>query len=155
MEKLKQLILVVGLLFSTSVFADINTDCNNNQNCYNSDIFDYESGTSLINLYGQSGTTNLNSNDDSWSASVNLGFTFDRWNYSWTQARMSTNGCVNFVGRSDGKNSSNCSDYTPHKLPYRNYTLYPLWTDLIRGNNSKMLYKAFDDYVVFGLYYLK
>ena len=98
MEKLKQLILVVGLLFSTSVFADINTDCNNNQNCYNSDIFDYESGTSLINLYGQSGTTNLNSNDDSWSASVNLGFTFDRWNYSWTQARMSTNGCVNFVG---------------------------------------------------------
>ena len=79
---------------------------------------------------------------------------------------MSTNGCLNFVGRSDGANSSNCNDYTPQSLPYRNYTLYPFWTDLIRGqsnvsgcNNtwcsSKMLFKAFDDYVVFGWYYMR
>ena len=164
MEKLKQLILVIGLLFSTSVFADsFNTNCTNNQNCFNEDIFDYESGTSLIDLYSQSGTTNLNSNDDSWSGQVNLGFTFDRWGYNWSKARMSTNGCVNFTGRSDGKNSSNCQDYTPQALPYRNYTLYPFWTDLIRGNASqtgvnkasKMLFKAFDDYSVFGWYYMR
>ena len=153
MEKLKQLILVVGLLFSTSVFADsFNTGCTNSQNCYNDDVYEYESGAPLIDLYTNyiSTSHNLNSNDDSWSAAKDLGFTFDRWGYNWSQARMSTNGCVNFVGRSDGKNSSNCQDYTPQSLPYRNFTLYPLWTDLIRGSAgqtgynkaSKMLFRT-------------
>ena len=152
----KQLILGLFLLFSTSVFADsFNEDCSNNQNCFNEDEYIYESGQSLINLYNMSGTTNLNSGDDQWSASVTLGNTWNRWGYSWDKARMSTNGCLGFVGRSDGRNASNCNDYTPQALPYRNYTLYPLWTDLIRGNNSKMLFKAFDDYVVFGWYYMK
>ena len=143
-----------------------NTNCTNNQNCFNEDEYIYEGSQPLIDLYNQAGTTSLNSNDDAWSGKVNLGFTFDRWGYNWTQARMSTNGCVNFVGRSDGKNSSNCNDYTPQALPYRNYTLYPFWTDLIRGqsntsgcNNtwcqSKMLFKSFSDYVVFGWYYMK
>ena len=145
------------LLLASSSLADdsFNEDCSNNQNCFNEDEYIYESGQSLIDLYNMSGTTNLNSGDDQWSGSVNLGFTFDRWGYSWDKARMSTNGCLGFVGRSDGKNASNCNDYTPQALPYRNYTLYPLWTDLIRGNNSKMLFKAFDDYVVFGWYYMK
>ena len=167
MGRIKQLILGLCLLFSTSVFADsFNTNCTNNQNCFNEDEYIYEGSQDLIDLYNQSGTTSLNSGDDQWSGSVNLGFTFDRWGYNWTKARMSTNGCVNFVGRSDGKNSSNCNDYTPQALPYRNYTLYPLWTDLIRGSSntsgcngtwcaSKMLFKAFDDYVVFGWYYMK
>ncbi len=164
MGRIKQLILGICLLFSTSVFADsFNTNCTNSQNCYNDDIFSYESGTSLIDLYNMSGTTNLNSSDDQWSGQVNLGFTFDRWGYNWSKARMSTNGCVNFTGRSDGKNSSNCNDFTPQSLPYRNFTLYPLWTDLIRGSASqtghnkasKMLFKQFTDYSVFGWYYLK
>ena len=156
MGRIKQLILGLCLLFSTSVFADsFNTNCTNNQNCFNEDEYIYEGSQDLIDLYNQSGTTSLNSGDDQWSGSVNLGFTFDRWGYNWNKARMSTNGCVNFVGRSDGKNSSNCNDYTPQALPYRNYTLYPLWTDLIRGNNSTMLFRAFDDYVVFGWYYMK
>ena len=68
---------------------------------------------------------------------------------------MSTNGCLNFVGRTDGKNSTNCNDYTPQALPYRNYTLYPLWTDLIRDNQSKMLFKSFSDYDVFGWYHMR
>ncbi len=157
MGRTKQLILGLFLLLSGSVLADdsFNTNCTNNQNCYNEDDYIYESGQSLIDLYNMSGTTNLNAADDAWSGQVNLGFTFDRWGYNWSKARMSTNGCVNFIGRSDGKNSSNCQDYTPQALPYRNYTLYPLWTDLIRGNNSKMLFKQFDDYVVFGWYYMK
>jgi len=165
---IRGIVLVVGLLFSSTLLADdsFNTNCTNNQNCHNEDVYIYESGQPLIDLYNQAGTTNMNANDDAWSGKVNLGFTFDRWNYNWTQARMSTNGCVNFVGRSDGKNSSNCNDYTPQALPYRNYTLYPFWTDLIRGqsntsgcNNtwcqSKMLFKSFSDYVVFGWYYMK
>ena len=162
------LIAAFLLLIASSSLADdsFNTNCTNNQNCFNEDEYIYEGSQPLIDLYNQAGTTSLNSSDDAWSGSVNLGFTFDRWGYNWTKARMSTNGCVNFVGRSDGKNSSNCNDYTPQALPYRNYTLYPLWTDLIRGqsntsgcNNtwcqSKMLFKAFDDYVVFGWYYMR
>ena len=167
MGRIKQLILGLCLLFSTSVFADsFNSNCTNSQNCFDEDIFIYEGSQDLIDLYNMSGTTNLNSNDDSMSGKVNLGFTFDRWGYNWTEARMSTNGCVNFSGRSDGKNSANCQDYTPQALPYRNFTLYPLWTDLIRGQSSssgcnntwctsKMLFKAFDDYVVFGWYYMR
>ena len=167
MGQTKQLILGICLLFSTSVFADsFNENCTNNQNCFNEDEYIYESGQPLIDLYNMSGTTNLNSGDDQWSGQVNLGFTFDRWGYNWSKAKMSTNGCVNFVGRGDGKNSANCQDYTPQALPYRNYTLYPLWTDLIRGQSdtggcngtwcqSKMLFKAFEDYVVFGWYYMK
>ena len=168
MGRTKQLILGLFLLLSGSVLADdsFNENCTNNQNCFNEDDYIYESGQPLIDLYNQSGTTNLNSGDDQWSSSVTLGNTWNRWGLSWNKARMSTNGCVNFVGRSDGKNSSNCNDYTPQALPYRNYTLYPFWTDLIRGQSSssgcnntfctsKMLFKAFDDYVVFGWYYMK
>ena len=150
------LIGLVFLLFTSISFADsFNTDCTNNQNCFNEDEYIYESGQPLIDLYNQAGTTNLNSGDDQWSGTVTLGNTWNRWGYSWDKARMSTNGCLGFVGRSDGRNAQNCQDYTPQALPYRNYTLYPLWTDLIRGNNSKMLFKAFDDYVVFGWYYMK
>ena len=32
--------------------------------------------------------------------------------------------------------SNKCSDYTPQALPYKDKTLYPFWTDLIRGNAS-------------------
>ena len=150
-------IAVLLLFFAGQCFADdsFNETCADNKNCYNEDEYIYESGQPLIDLYNMSGTTNLNSSDDSWSAAVNLGNTWNRWGYSWDQARMSTNGCLGFVGRSDGRNASNCNDYTPQALPYRNYTLYPLWTDLIRGNNSTMLFRAFDDYVVFGWYYMK
>ena len=158
-------IAVILLFFAGQCFADdsFNENCTNNQNCFNEDEYIYEGSQDLIDLYYMSGTTALNSADDSWSAQVNLGFTFDRWGKNWDKARMSTNGCVNFLGRSDGANSLPCQDYTPQALPYRNYTLYPFWTDLIRGSASqtghnkasKMLFKAFDDYVVFGWYYMK
>ena len=166
-RSIRRVVLGLFLLFTTPVFADsFNEDCSNNQNCFNQDDYIYESGQPLVDLYNQAGTTNLNAGDDQWSSSVTLGNTWNRWGKSWDKARMSTNGCLNFVGRSDGANSSNCNDYTPQSLPYRNYTLYPFWTDLIRGqsnvsgcNNtwcsSKMLFKAFDDYVVFGWYYMR
>ena len=159
MGKFKYIILLAACLFTTSAIADNNTSCSNNQNCYDSSVYVYEGGQDLIDLYSMSGTTNLNSGDDQWSNAVNFGFTWSRWGESWSKARMSTNGCVNLTGNS-GHSSSNCQDYTPQSLPYRQYTLYPFWTDLIRGTasggqSSKMLFKAFDDYVVFGWYYLK
>ena len=80
---------------------------------------------------------------------------WDRWGQTFSHARMSTNGCVNFTSGSAGGSSSNCQDYTPQSLPYRDFTLYVLWTDLIRGNNSKMLYIDFGSYAVFGWYYMK
>jgi len=152
-------IAVILLFFAGQCFADTyNTDCNNNNSCYTGGTnYIYESGQALIDLKSNHIATsyNLNANDDAWSNKATLGFTFDRWGYNWTQARMSTNGCLNFVGRSDGKNSTNCNDYTPQALPYRNYTLYPLWTDLIRDNDSKMLFKSFSDHDVFGWYHMR
>ena len=109
----------------------------------------YEGSQSLIDLSGMSGTTNMNAGDDQVSGwSPDFGFNFDIWGNSYSKAKMSTNGCVNFSGL-------NCSDYTPQPLPYRDETLYPFWTDLIRNNSSKMLFKSFDDYVVFGWYGMK
>ena len=155
MGRIKQLILGLLLFASWGVSADNNTSCSNSQNCYNSGIYVYEDDQDLINLYSMSGTTNLNSNDDSWSAQVSLGMEWDRWGQTWSHARMSTNGCVNLTSGSAGGTSANCQDYTPQSLPYRDFTLYPFWTDLIRKNTSKMLFKDFGDHVVFGWYYLK
>ena len=161
------LIGLVFLLFTSISFADsFNTDCTNNQNCLNEGDYIFEGGQDLIDLYDMSGTTNLNSGDDQWSGTVNLSRNFDRWGHTWGSARMSTNGCLGFVGATTVNTNQwakNCSDYTPQALPYQNYTLYPLWTDLIRGSAnqtghnkaSKMLYKSFNDYVVFGWYYMK
>ena len=161
------LIGLVFLLFTSISFADsFNTDCTNNQNCLDEGDYIYEGGQDLIDLYDMSGTTNLNSADDSWSGTVNLSRNFNRWGHTWGAARMSTNGCLGFVGATTVNTNQwakNCSDYTPQALPYQNYTLYPLWTDLIRGSAnqtghnkaSKMLYKSFNDYVVFGWYFMK
>ena len=156
---MKGFLLSLSLLLVSTAFADNNTSCSNNSNCYDSSVYVYEGSQDLIDLYTMSGTTNLNSGDDQWSNAVDFGFTWSRWDESWSKARMSTNGCVNLTGNS-GHSSSNCQDYTPQSLPYRQYTLYPFWTDLIRGTasggqTSKMLFKAFDDYVVFGWYYLR
>jgi hypothetical protein len=152
---MKEFLLSLSLLFVATALADNNTNCTNSQDCYNSGVYVYEDGQDLIDLYNMTGTTNLNSSDDSWSGEVNLGMEWDRWGQTWSHARMSTNGCVNLTSGSAGGSSSNCSDYTPQSLPYRNYTLYPFWTDLIRKSSSKMLFKDFGDYAVFGWYYLK
>ena len=161
MARITRLILA-GLLLCVSygANADTNTDCSNSRTCYNSGVYIYEGGQDLVDLYSMSGTTNMNANDDYWSGQVDLGMEWNRWGQTWGHAKMSTNGCVNMRGGSAGGNSDVCSDYTPQALPYRNYTLYPMWTDHIRGTasggqTSKMLFKDFGDYVVFGWYYMR
>ena len=159
MARITRLILA-GLLLCVSygANADNNTNCTNSQDCYNSGVYIYEGGQDLIDLQTNYIATshNLNSNDDSWSSQVSLGMEWDRWGQTWSHARMSTNGCVNLTSGSAGGTSANCQDYTPQSLPYRNYTLYPFWTDLIRKNNtSKMLFRDFGDHVVFGWYKMR
>ena len=145
---LKKIFVALSLLVSVNVYAGSTSDPS---------VYNFEGGKSLIDLYSMSGTTSMNASDDSVSGwSPTFPWTFTIWDEDYTRAKMSTNGCVNFTGL-------NCQDYTPQPLPYRDNTLYPFWTDLIRGNAnqtgvgkaSKMLYKGFDDYVVFGWYYMR
>jgi hypothetical protein len=113
--------------------------------------YTYEGGQALIDLTGESGTTNLGVGDDRVSGAFNLGFTFDFYGESFTQARMATNGCLHFK-----TSGSYCNDYTPDPLTGQHtYTLYPFWTDLIRDNGSKVLAKSFSDKTVFGWYNLR
>ena len=91
---MKKLLLLLGFLFATNAIADNNGTCSYSQNCYNSGVYIYEGGQDLIDLYSMSGTTNLNSGDDSWSSEVSLGMEWDRWGQTWSHAKMSTNGCA-------------------------------------------------------------
>ena len=157
MGKLKYIVTLVACLFTTGVLADNNGTCTNSQDCYNSGVYIYEADQGLIDLKTNYIATsyNLNAGDDSWSSEATLGMEWDRWGQTWSHARMSTNGCLNLTSGSAGGSSSNCQDYTPQALPYRDYTLYPFWTDLIRSNSSKMLFRDFGDHVVFGWYHMK
>lgn len=142
---LKKIFVALSLLTSFNIYAASTSDPS---------VYNFEGSKPLIDLYSMSGTTNMNACDDcvsNWSPT--FPWTFTIWDENYTRAKMSTNGCVNFTGL-------NCQDYTPQPLPYRDNTLYPFWTDLIRSNNalgntSKMLYKGFEDYVVFGWYYMR
>jgi hypothetical protein len=135
----------LSFLLSVSVYADSTSVPG---------VYIFEAGQDLVNLYSMPGTTNLNAGDDQVSSwSPDFGFNFSIFGNTYRNAKMSTNGCVNFIG-------NKCSDFTPQPLPYIDKTLYPFWTDLIRGTasggqTSKMLYKSFDDYVVFGWYYMR
>ena len=112
----------------------------------------YEANQSLYDLQtNSSGSTGLGSNDDRVSSAFNIGFTFDFYGQSFTQARMATNGCLHFK-----TSGAYCSDYTPDPLTGQHtYTLYPFWTDLIKDNGSAMKAKAFADYTIFGWYKMR
>ena len=115
--------------------------------------YTYESGQALIDLQTNDIATsvNLGVGDDRVSGAFNLGFTFDFYGESFTQARMATNGCLHFK-----TSGAYCNDYTPDPLTGQHtYTIYPFWTDLIMDNASKMLAKSFSDKTVFGWYNLR
>jgi len=116
----------------------------------------YEGNQSLIDLTNQTGTTNLNSGDDSLSAAFNLDNSFTFYGTSYDSARMATNGCLHFgLGTGNINYNNYCGDYTPDPLPQYTNTMFPLWTDLIRDNNSQMLAKNFNDKAVFGWYNMR
>ena len=141
---MRNLVLTLSLLFFVST-ANANTD--------------FTAGTlDIINLTNQSGTTNWQLGDDSISGTINLGFSFDFYGETFTSGKGATNGCWTFTGY-----NNTCQDYTPDPLPQSgmDMTIFPLWGDWIRGNNSKMLYKTFgstndtDQYFVLGWYAMK
>jgi len=111
----------------------------------------YEGNQSLIDLTGLDNTTSLAAGDDQVSNAFNLGFTFDYYGQAFTQARVATNGCLHFK-----TSGAYCNDYTPDPLTGQHtYTLYPLWTDLIRDSGSQVLAKSFTDKTVFGWYNMR
>mgnify|MGYP003640758341 CR=1 FL=1 len=112
----------------------------------------YEANQSLYDLQtNSSGSTGLGSNDDAVSSAFNIGFTFDFYGESFTQARMATNGCLHFK-----ISGAYCNDFTPDPLSGQHtYTLYPFWTDLIKDNGSGMRARAFADYTIFGWYKMR
>ena len=112
----------------------------------------YEANQSLYDLQTNStGSTGLGSNDDAVSGAFNIGFTFDFYGQSFTQARMATNGCLHFK-----TSGAYCNDFTPDPLTGQHtYTLYPFWTDLIKDNGSAMRAKAFDNHTIFGWYNMR
>jgi len=112
----------------------------------------YEANQSLYDLQTNSvGSTGLGANDDAVSGAFNIGFTFDFYGQSFTQARMATNGCLHFK-----TSGAYCNDFTPDPLTGQHtYTLYPFWTDLIKDNGSAMKAKAFNDYTIFGWYNMR
>ena len=149
---LTKIFATLSLLASFNIYAASTSDPS---------VYNFEGGKPLIDLVANpDGVTNMNACDDcvsNWSPT--FPFTFTIWGEDYTTAKMSTNGCVNFTGL-------NCQDYTPQPLPYIDNTLYPFWTDLVRGEssttdnmgnryNSTMAFKGFDDYVVFGWYYMR
>ena len=125
---MKTFILICSLLLSSYAYTN----------------FIYENNQPLIDLRNESLVTNLNSGDDQTSAMFTIGFNFNFYGQTFTQARMATNGCLHFLS-----NDTTCNDYTPDPLPYATYTMYPFWTDLIGGT---MKAKAFNDKTVFGWY---
>ena len=116
----------------------------------------------LVDIYS-SGTV-CNGADDNRCGETSWGFDFTRWGQTFDGGRQNTNGCLNLVNAAGGSPSGMCNDYTPQPLPYRDYTIYPFWTDLIRGTatlsdgttkTSKMAYQNFGSYVVYGWYFMK
>jgi hypothetical protein len=105
------------------------------------------SGQELYDLRTYEGTTDMMTWDDHVSDFVELPFTFTFYGREFTEAKMSSNGCLNFI-------ELYCQDWNSFELPYVNYTMYPFWTDLIGEdfNDSKMLYFGDNDKAIFGWY---
>lgn len=108
------------------------------------------------------------SDDGGCNIRMEFGFSWEWHNDSYTAAVMSTNGCLKLVKEDyaiGNWTSLMCYDYTPNQLGSgeEGYTkhatdiLFPFYTDLIgvSGANSALLYKAFDDYAIFGWYNLR
>ena len=119
-------------------------------------------------LTGVTGCTYGQFSDDSGCyVRMEFGFSWEWHNDSYTAAVMSTNGCLKLVKEDyaiGNWNSLMCYDYTPNQLGsgeegYTKHvtdTLFPFYTDLIGvDSNSALLYKAFDDYAIFGWYNLR
>jgi len=89
--------------------------------------------------------------DDGVSPAIDLSFNFTFYGSTFSQARMSTNGCLHF-----GDSGDYCNDFTPDPINGQHtYTLYPFWTDLIRDNDSRMKSWGDSSKMIFGWYEMR
>ena len=133
--------LIFILLFSTSVQATDPT---------------FTVGTdSLINI--QNTGTALNLGDDQMSGMKPLGFDFEFYGSTFDDVNISMNGFFTFQNNFSVPRSRN---YLSEVIPATsfNYTVYPLWTDLINNGTQNPYIKTFgntadtDQYFVIGWY---
>ena len=105
--------------------------------------------------------TALNLGDDSMSGMKDIGFDFTFYNQTFDQVNISMNGFFTFQ---DNFSVSRSRNYRSEVLPATsfNYTVFPLWTDLINRNGTQNPYiKTFgntndtDQYFVIGWYNAK
>ena len=89
--------------------------------------------------------------DDGISPAIDLSFDFTFYGSTFSQARMSTNGCLHF-----GDSGDYCNDFTPDPINGQHtYTLYPFWTDLIRDNDARMKSWGDSSKMIFGWYEMR
>ena len=133
--------LIFILLFSTSVQATNPT---------------FTVGTdSLINI--QNTGTALNLGDDQMSGMKPLGFDFEFYGSTFDDVNISMNGFFTFQNNFSVPRQRN---YLSEVIPATsfNYTVYPLWTDLINNGTQNPYIKTFgntsdtDQYFVIGWY---
>ena len=102
--------------------------------------------------------TALNLGDDSMSGMKDIGFDFTFYNQTFDQVNISMNGFFTFQ---DNFSVSRSRNYRSEVLPATsfNYTVFPLWTDLINRNGTQNPYiQTFgntndtDQYFVVGWY---
>lgn len=137
---------------------------------------DYGGLYNLYDLYFADDDTNNGvtkcdnfSDDGGCHVAGGFGFSWEWHNESFNYGLMSTNGCLKLLTSSSFSDNDYCSDYTPNQLgsgeagytATATNTLFPFYTDLIYADeaytgtgDSAMMFKAFDDYVIFGWYYM-
>jgi len=109
------------------------------------------------------------SDDGGCNVAAEFGFSWEWHNESFNYGLMSTNGCLKLLTSSSFSSNDYCSDYTPNQLgsgtggytSNATNTLFPFYSDFIYADmeytgtkDSAMMFKAFDDYVIFGWYYM-
>ena len=145
---------------------------------------DYGGLYNLYDLYFADDDTNNGitkcdnfSDDGGCHVAGGFGFSWEWHNESFNYGLMSTNGCLKLLTSSSFSSNDYCSDYTPNQLGSveagytatavadhtvaTTNTLFPFYSDLIYADmeytgtkDSAMMFKAFDDYVIFGWYYM-
>ena len=138
MQKRISCVVLIGL-FAQNIFSQ----------------YTYESNQPLYDLHDNAnnfqGELAYEVVDDGVSPAIDLSFNFTFYGSTFSQARMSTNGCLHF-----GSTGNYCNDYTPDPINGQHtYTLYPFWTDLIRDNNSRMKSWGDSSKMIFGWYRMR
>lgn len=108
--------------------------------------------TPLQNINNDPAAQHLYLGDDS-SQNVPLGFTFPYWGQNFTQSWMYSNGIVSFKdGNIPGAGCCGGQDLSALRDPAYNYSIMPLWTDLIDTSGQSTWVLKNSNSAVYGWY---